>query len=606
MAESSFFARNKAAIALTVLASAGAVGAYLYWAQQQNQQSADKDAEHAAKKKKNKKKKSKAPSKEAESPEAPAKEADLDLSQAPFPVNANGMPEFTEEDVAKLSEEQKEEWALALKNAGNHKYKNSEFEDAIAFYTAALKVKVDPVFYLNRSACYSSLGKHEEVIQDATEAIKIKPDYTKCILRRATSYEALEQYPDAMFDLTALTIYGAFNSKSVEASLERVLQKQSIKIVEEQRKNQKPTLPSAATMASFFGAFVAESAPEGVTEESTGADKFLYDAITATFAKQVEKYDEADSLFHQAIEAYEEKNLDASSADAAKATIAYEYASLFAFLKNDKTDIDDYIKKAFDLKPRARTYVIKALVKADETSLEELRKDFDTAQELEPENSDVLYHMGQIYYLTGDFVNAERYFTKCKQVNPDNVFAYIQHACVVYKRGNFEDAVRLFDEAKLKFPTSPEVLNYYGEILADHGDTQGAIKQYDIAIRLQKDLPVVSVGAAPLINKSALMQRDGLDDKGEVAELLTRAVEMDPKNDAARLSLGQVKLGQEQAEEAITLFEEACLLSRNFEEKVQATSFAEATKMQLRIRADPLLSKKINELLLQHTAQAMR
>ena len=75
------------------------------------------------------------------------------------------------------------------------------------------------------------------LLKDTTEAINLKPDYTKCILRRATSFEVLEKYEDAMFDLTALTIYGGFSNKSIEQVLERVLRKHSIKIVELKPKN---------------------------------------------------------------------------------------------------------------------------------------------------------------------------------------------------------------------------------------------------------------------------------------------------------------------------------------------------------------------------------
>lgn len=606
MAESSFFARNKAAIALTVLASAGAVGAYLYYAQQQVEGGIEKDASGQKKSKKNKKKKSKGAKDAAASPEAAAKPADLDLTDAPFPVNEAGEPAFGDEDVEKLSEEQKEEWALALKNAGNSKYKNSEFEAAIAFYSAALKVKLDPVFYSNRSACYSSLGNHEAVINDATEAIKLKPDYTKCILRRATSYEELGNYPDAMFDLTALTVYGAFNSKSVEQRLEKVLQKQSIKVVTAQMENHSPSLPSAGTLASFFGAFVHETNPEGISEESTGADKFLWELIDAIFSKRADKYDEFDNYVAKVVAGYEDENVTADSASATKATIAYEYATIVSFLKGDKDHVKEYIKKAFDLKPRARTYVVRALITSDEGSIADLAADFEKALQLDPKNADSPYQYGQLHYLLGKYDEAELYFIKAKELNPDNLFAYIQQACVVYKKGQYEDAIKLFDEAKLRFPTSPEVLNYYGEILADRNETQAAIKQYDIAIRLQRDLAGVGIGATPLINKAMLLQRDGLDDKGEAAALFEKAVEVDPKSEAALIGYAQVKLSRDKAEEAIPMFEEASRLSRTFEEKVLATSFAEATKMQLRIKADPTLTKKMEEILLLHSAQALR
>lgn len=575
MSESSFFVRNKTAIAVSVLAGASAIGAYYYYSQQ-----IPNEVVEPAKKKKSKKKK--AP-KEVE-------------EKVPYPVGADGFPDISDAVIAGLTEAQKDEWALALKKAGNDEYKAEKFTEAIVFYSAALKIKVDPVFYSNRSACYAALDKHEEVIADATAAIKIKPDYAKCILRRATSYEALEQYPDAMFDLTALSIYGAFNSKSVEQTLERVLQKHSLKIVEAQVGERNLELPSASAIGSLFGAYVPETSPHGISEESTGADKFLFDALAAINANTLEKYQEADSLFHQAVEAYHVGTITSESEDAAKASIALEYAGGMSFLKGNATGAYELIEKAMALKPRARTYIMRAMINADKSSFDEAVKDFRFAQESEPENPDVYYHLGQLYYLTGDLGQAEQYLLKAKQYNPENVFAYIQLACIVYKNGKFEDAEKAFTEARLKFPTSPEVLNYYGEILADHGDIPAAIKQYETAARLQEALPNFSVGSVPLINKASMISREGLDKMPEAEELLTKACELDPRSEVARISLAQVKLQIEKQDEAIALFEEGSRLARTLEEKIQATSFAEATKMQLRIKADPVLSRKIQEL----------
>ena len=127
-----------------------------------------------------------------------------------------------------------------------------------------------------------------------------------------------------------------------------------------------------------------------------------------------------------------------------------------------------------------------------------------------------------MYYLTSDLDKAEENFLKAKQYNPENLYAYIQLACIIYKKGNFAESELSFNEARLKFPTSPEILNYYGEILADHGDIEGAIKQYEIAARLQEALPNYSVGAVPLINKASLISREGPEKLVEAEELLTK------------------------------------------------------------------------------------
>lgn len=593
MSQSNFFVRNKTAIAVSVLAGASALGAYYYYSQQQVQPSVPDSGKPSKKSKKKKKaQKSAEAAKESQSSESTPAAAD---EKIPYPVDSNGFPEISDETIAKLTEQEKEEWALALKRAGNEKYKHEHFEDAIVFYTAALKMKEDTVFYSNRSACYAALNKHEEVIKDATAAIKIKPDYIKCILRRANSYEALEQYPDAMFDLTSLTIYGGFGSKSVELTLEKVLQKHSLKIVEENLKNRVPELPSATTAGSFFNAFVTETNPEGISEESTGADKYLFDALAAINENTMDGYERADTLLNQAVEAYGIESLTPTSEEAAKASIALEYAATMQFLKNIPNEAAVLIQKVVDLKPRARTFVMRALINADKASFAEALADFETAQKMNPESADVYYHLGQLYYLTSDLVKAQENFLKTKELNPENLYAYIQLACITYKNGNFGDAEAAFKEARLKFATSPEVLNYYGEILADHGDIKEAIKQYEIAARLQEALKTFNVGAVPLINKASLISREGPDSLEEAEELLTKACELDPKSETARVSLAQVKLQSEKAEEAISLFEEGSRLARTIEEKIQATSFAEATKMQVRIKGDPTLSKKIQE-----------
>lgn len=585
----SFLARNKAAIAITTLAGVGAVGAYYFYSQQQG------STESSSKKtKKNKKKAKKAKSEDSDASPAPAAEA----AAAPFyPVDADGLPQITAQIIAGLTDQQKEEWALALKEDGNSHFKAKKYESAIAFYSAALDIKVDPIFYSNRSACYSALNDHENVIKDTTEAIKLKPDYTKCVLRRATSYETIEKYEDAMFDLTTLTIYGGFSNKSIEQVLERVLRKHSIKIVES-KPNQK-NLPSAATIGSFFGAFVQESTPEGVSEESTGGAKFLYEALQNVNANSDDGYEKADTLLNQAIEAFNVEELDSSSPEAGAASIALEYTAAFDFLKNLPQESASGIEKAIALKPRPRSYIFRALINADKQSYTEALQDFETAKKMDPECPDIYYHLGQLHYLTGDLAAAETNFVKAKELNPENVYAYIQLACITYKNGKVQEATGKFTEAKLKFATSPEVPNYYGEILADSGDIEGACKQFDISARLQESLPVFSVGGLPLLNKATCISRESLERMDEAEELLVKACELDPKLEMARISLAQIKLQKEQVDEAIVLFEQSSDLARSFDEKVQATSFAEATKMQKRIRNDPVLTKKIAEVMQQ-------
>lgn len=593
---SNFFSRNRTLIAIAAAVAGISAVSALYFLNTQPSLPDAGDSDNSSKKKKKSKKKS--------TPQEPSTETTTDKTDKIYPTGKDGLPDITDEIISSLSAADKEKWALALKEDGNAEFKAKNFTAAIAYYTAALKLKIDPVFYSNRSACYAALDDHENVIKDTTEAINLKPDYTKCVLRRATSYEIVENYTEAMYDLTALTVYGGFSNKSIEQVLERVLKKHSVKIVEENMKNRSFDLPSASTIGSFFGAFVTETNPEGISEESTGNDKLLFDAIAKINLNTPEGYDEADKLMSEAVEGYKVDTLTPESEEAAKASIALEYSATFTFLKNDPLKAAEEIRKAVELKPRARTYVIRALINADRASYVEALSDFDTAVKLSPEGGDAYYHLGQLFYLTGDLAKAQENFEKAKKFNPQNVYAYVQSACITYKNGDIKEAEDKFTEAKLKFPTHPEIPNYYGEVLSDRGETQLALKQFETAARLQKALPNFSVGPLPLINQASLISRESYD-KLDVAEaLLIEACELDPKSELARISLAQLKLQKEEVDEAIRLFEESSILARTIEEKVQATSFAEATKMQKRIKSNPILSEKIAEVMRQSMMSA--
>lgn len=572
--ENSFIQKNKTLITIAAVAGAAAIGASLYYYSTPTIETP-------------KKKKSKPKKKEE------------DIKQTIYPVDKNGLPNLTEDIIKGLSDKEKGEWSMALKEDGNAKFKNEQFKEAIEYYTSALQLKEDPVFYSNRSACYVALKDYENVIKDTTAAIKLKPDYSKCMLRRSQAYEAVENYVDSMMDLTALSIYGGFNNKQVEGLLDKTLKKFALKLVEERIKSQQPDLPSASAIGSFFGAFKLETNPEGINEESQGGDKFLFEAIKKIKENTIEGYNEADKLIEQACESYEVLTLSKENPNAGKATIALEYSSLFKFLKSLPIEASGDLAKAFNLKPTARTYVIRAIIKADQNNFNDAQNDFKQAIKLDGENGDAYYHAGQIYYLSGDLDTALEYYEKAKIYNPLNIFAFIQSACITYKLGKIKESEDKFTEAKLKFPTSPEIPNYYGELLSDRGDVPAALKQFETAARLQKALPNFSVGALPLINQAALISRDNLEKFDEAEKLLREACEIDPKSELARISLAQVVLQKESLDEAIELFEESANLTKNFDEKVQATQFAEATKIQKRIRSDPVLTAKIAEVMRQ-------
>ncbi|KAH3667933.1 hypothetical protein WICMUC_005146 [Wickerhamomyces mucosus] len=599
---SEFIKKNKVAIIATVSTLGVVAGSYYYYQQQQQQQKQSDlktDSKSDTKSDSKSNKKSKKSNKKSKSSSLDNKVEKLEQNQ--YPIDSNGFPNLTKEFIDSLNDVQRDEISLILKEDGNKFFKDKKFEEAIKFYSSALDLIQSEIFYSNRSACYVGLENYEKVIEDTTSALKIKPDYTKCLLRRSNAFEKLEKFEDSMFDLTALTLYGGFNNQSLEQTLDRVLKKHSLKKVEENISKSIHRLPSPTNIGSFFGAFDEEIEIEfiNVDDESNG-DYFLQNGLNQLKLKTNEGYELADSYFNQAIEKYNQ--IDDETYRNNKA-IAYEYSGIFKFLKADAAGALESIEKSIEIKPRGRSYVFRALIYADKQDFKEAENSFVKAIEISPNSSENYYHRAQLYYLTNQLDKARENFAKAQELNPQNVYSYIQLACIEYRNGEINKAEELFQNAKNKFPINPEIPNYYGEILSDKGDFTQALKQFDIANKLQDALlPKISVGVLPLINKAAILSKSGQNIK-ESIELLEKAIDLDPKSELAKITLAQLYLQTNEIEKAVVLFEDAADLSRNFEEKLQATSFAEASKIQIRVKNDPILSKKVHEILAQYGAQ---
>ena len=79
-----------------------------------------------------------------------------------------------------------QELAAKLKAEGNDLFRQEKFSDAAERYSQA--IENDPseaALYSNRAACYASLEKWEESLQDANTCLELRPDWPKGYFRRA-------------------------------------------------------------------------------------------------------------------------------------------------------------------------------------------------------------------------------------------------------------------------------------------------------------------------------------------------------------------------------------------------------------------------------------
>jgi len=104
--------------------------------------------------------------------------------------------------------------AEILKMQGNDEFKKGNIDSAIKIYTSALAAAEDDEkgkmtkadIYTNRAACYHQLYDPKKTAEDCSSALKLNPNQTKALIRRAQAYESLERYQDALKDFEAALI----------------------------------------------------------------------------------------------------------------------------------------------------------------------------------------------------------------------------------------------------------------------------------------------------------------------------------------------------------------------------------------------------------------
>mmetsp|Transcript_25496 Transcript_25496/g.87517 ORF Transcript_25496/g.87517 Transcript_25496/m.87517 type:complete len:447 (+) Transcript_25496:950-2290(+) len=153
------------------------------------------------------------------------------------------------------------------------------------------------------------------------------------------------------------------------------------------------------------------------------------------------------------------------------------------------------------------------------------------------ESSDVFMHRAQLHVIRRDLVAAQRDLEQCIRAAPRHVLALLRLATVLIHNGaGARDIERHIAEAERLAPKMSEVYQVKGEILLAKNDLQGAIREFETAIRLDAHNPV------PLYNKGlALIQMDPAQAHAAQA-LFEQALAADPTCMVALMRLSELKL----------------------------------------------------------------
>lgn len=97
------------------------------------------------------------------------------------------------------------------------------------------------------------------------------------------------------------------------------------------------------------------------------------------------------------------------------------------------------------------------------------------------------YHRGQVYFITAEYEKAINEYRRSSELDPSFIFSHIQLAVAQYKNGAVEKALHQFRRFIKEHPTSPEVFNYYGELLLDQQKHEEAVEAFEKAIELDRN-----------------------------------------------------------------------------------------------------------------------
>uniref|UniRef100_A0A0E0M9H1 SET domain-containing protein n=1 Tax=Oryza punctata TaxID=4537 RepID=A0A0E0M9H1_ORYPU len=152
-----------------------------------------------------------------------------------LPLFHQVIGELTEPELALCRKDKGR--AAELKGKGNACFSKREFEQALGFYSQALRYfPISPdgtdasliaTLYVNRASTMHKLGLLEECLRDCDRAISVSPSYAKAWYRRGMVNASLKNYSSAIHDLeVALSMEVTCSGKSnIEQELKLILQK---------------------------------------------------------------------------------------------------------------------------------------------------------------------------------------------------------------------------------------------------------------------------------------------------------------------------------------------------------------------------------------------
>ncbi|KAL9964039.1 hypothetical protein ACROYT_G027613 [Oculina patagonica] len=470
--------------------------------------------------------------------------------------------------------------AQATKLRGNKYFKGGKFDQAIKCYTEAIELCPEDqktelaTYYQNRAAAYEQQKNFEQVLADATKAIELNKKYSKAFMKRARAYEKLDKKEECLQDLTAVCMIEGFNNPNWMLQADRVLKEIGKEKAQEYYKNRELSLPSPTYTKAYLESFCHDDTLEVDSEEDLPEDSPFLEAVKQMKEK---RYEGVVDLCTQQIE----KGTGPLyiKAFALRGTL-HCLTSKVDDAVHDLTQVINADEEHASTKLKVNCLIKRGSMQLQASNVMECFQDFTKAVSLDPNNSDIYHHRGQIYFLSEKLQEAKEDFEKCISLNDSFIPAKIQLAYCIYKSAALQQspilahgAVDMLQKTVDKYPDSADAHSLFAQVLQDMQQFPKAEEHFDDAIRLEPQNPVHRVYKGMLMLQSR-------QDVEKAAELVGEALAIDEKCDFAYETLATLEVQRGNLDRAIELFNKAITLVRTEAELAQTFSLREAAKAQ--------------------------
>ncbi|RKP11425.1 hypothetical protein BJ684DRAFT_637, partial [Piptocephalis cylindrospora] len=495
------------------------------------------------------------------------------------------------QQIEALPKKTREEHAQALKVRGNSFFQKKNFKPAIEAYSAASHFNPSSaIFHANRAACYAAQSKHSECIEACDAALRRDPTYVKALNRRGLAYEKVGELEKALNDLTAACVLEDFKNQTANQGMERVLQAIASQGAVERMKSKPKVLPTGHVLKTYMESF-QRSRSDAEYPHALGEDA----PVPAEDASGQEHYAEAERRMRQGdyarAEAAYERALEQGCEEKGPAVRSLIMRGTFRFVRGDGTGAAQAFEEAVkreeeggeEADEASKARMVEAMVKracllVEASNVAGAMELFSKAEELNPDDADLHYHRGQVYFILQQLDEAVQDYRKAIQLDPTSVVARIQLGVAQYRQEKKELALRTFRSSIRDNPSSLYARINFSELLIDQNEFEEASRILTEARELDPTSGLAWVN-------EALLRMQWKQDLQGMEEALTKAIEVDSGCDLAYVHLAQLRMQKDDLPGAAELFESVAGLARTQEEMSQALQYLYACKAQIAFAA---------------------